>query len=96
MRGKVPRTYKVCFWCKYLDHNGPECKRHAPRPIAQGLVKDEEADELQVWWPIVDPADDWCAEFEEGTSFDLLKREPQDGDLHDLKEMGWEPREPHE
>jgi hypothetical protein len=93
-RSKVSRTQKVCFWCKYLDHSGPDCKRHAPHPIVIGLLKDEEAGETTVWWPVVDPAHDWCAEFEEGSAFDLTERQPQDRDLDDLKEMGWEPREP--
>jgi len=66
-----------CEHCRFWEHEGPECHRHAPRPeMAQlyGLClalarRDAEALEqvgdigAQACWPVT-YASDWCGEFE--------------------------------
>ena len=71
----VPRDRQCCFWCAYLDHGGPFCTRHAPRPADT----DDDGDGY-VEWPIVQ-YDAWCGDFEEGSIEDKSKRKPKASDL---------------
>jgi hypothetical protein len=85
-----PRDKKVCFWCKYLDHSGPECRRRAPVPapgdhevtnIEETIVTARiAASGGRAVWPSVEPGDDWCGEFEEGDASYTTHRNPQDRD----------------
>lgn len=86
----VPRDKKVCFWCKWLDHSGPDCRRHAPSPISRDVAaltellllerEDENVKLTGFYWPSVTPHEDWCGEFEEGDAEKATARKPQKRD----------------
>jgi len=73
----VPRDRKVCFWCRFLDHSEPSCRKNAPIPVWE---PNQYAPTPKADWPRVTPDRDWCAEFEEGESTEATRREPQPSD----------------
>lgn len=79
---QIPRDRQVCFWCAYLDHSEPACKRRAPRPRVGTGGDDTSDDSNMAEWPWVKPHQDWCGEFVEGNIEELTKRKPKRSDTN--------------
>jgi hypothetical protein len=64
---------RLCGNCWHFDAEGPFCRRHAPRPRFSAdldrdraillVAKESGDDDNVVYWPRVDPDEDWCGEW---------------------------------